>query len=287
MSSSRRSSTSSTAEPSSPLVGAHSSPELVLVTDADSPNEELDFSSDDDDFSAQPDRLNASVIPPLSPTLILLYLSIPYLKLGPMFLPASDTPLSQSIPTLLICACFATFTRELWYLLARYLRKMDIEEVVLDVFARGPDKTRTRLLLRAIVRVGTFTMRVLLASVSLRGAYIYLLFLSPEELTCHSFCRCTPSSRPHTFPTPRQGAPHGYHRSCATPPLFSTLARCQADYICNMGIVFGLLDMAGCGIPRPFERNVVYGSSLAETWRPLAGNQLSFAPVSPYKCSFG
>ena len=177
MSSSRQSSISSTTGPSSPLIGPQPSPELVYVNDADFPNAELDFSSDDelpDDFAGQTDRFNASIIPPLSPKLVLLYLSIPYLKLGPMFLPTSDTPLSQSIPTLLICAAFAAFTRELWYLLARYLRKMDIEEVVLDVFARGsgPDKTRTRLLLRVIVRVGTFVMRVLLASVSLRGSHI-------------------------------------------------------------------------------------------------------------------
>ena len=171
MSLSRHSSPSSS-EPSSPLVGSHSHPELVLVNDVNNPNEELDFSSDDEDFAAQPDRFNTSVIPPLSPTLILLYLSIPYLKLGPIFLPTSDTPLSQSIPTLLICASFALFTRELWYLLARYLREMDIEEVVLDVFTRGSDETRTRLLLRSAVRVGTFTMRVLLASVSLRGPHI-------------------------------------------------------------------------------------------------------------------
>ncbi|KAF8501023.1 hypothetical protein F5888DRAFT_1678280 [Russula emetica] len=182
MSSSRQSSISSTTGPSSPLIGTQPSPELVHVTDADFPNEELDFSSDDelpDDFAAQPDRLNASIIPPLSPTLVLLYLSIPYLKLGPMFLPTSDTPLSHTIPTLLICAAFATFTRELWYLLARYLRKMDIEEVVLDVFARGSDKTGTRLLLRVIVRVGTFVMRVLLASVSLRVSVDALLPLVP------------------------------------------------------------------------------------------------------------
>ncbi|KAI0283945.1 hypothetical protein BGY98DRAFT_949677 [Russula aff. rugulosa BPL654] len=182
MSSSRQSSISSTTGPSSPLLGPQHSPELVHVDDADFPNAELDFSSDDelpDDFAAQPDRFNASVIPPLSPILVLLYLSIPYLKLGPMFLPASDTPLSQSIPTLLICAAFATFTRELWYLLARYLRKMDIEDVVLDVFARGSDKTRTRLHLRIIVRAGTFVMRVLLASVSLRVSVDALLPLVP------------------------------------------------------------------------------------------------------------
>jgi len=182
MSSSRQSSISSTTGPSSPLIDPQPSPELVHVNDADFPNAELDFSSDDelpDDFAAQTDRFNASIIPPLSPTLVLLYLSIPYLKLGPMFLPTSDTPLSQSIPTLLICAAFAAFTRELWYLLARYLRKMDIEEVVLDVFARGLDKARTRLLLRVIVRVGTFVMRVLLASVSLRVSVDALLPLVP------------------------------------------------------------------------------------------------------------
>jgi hypothetical protein len=179
MSSSRQSSIGSTTGPSSPLIGPRLSPELVHADDADFPNTELDFSSDDeqsDDFAAQPDRLNASIIPPLSPTHVLLYLSIPYLKLGPMFLPASDTPLSQSIPTLLICAAFATFTRELWYLLARYLRKMDIEEVVLDVFARGSDKARRRLLLRLIVRVG--------------GSHIPLLSFF-GKLTCSSFCWTT------------------------------------------------------------------------------------------------
>lgn len=286
MSSSRRSSSSSIAGPSTPLVGPHSSPELVLVNDVDSPNEELDFSSDDDDFGAQPDRLNASVIPPLSPTLILLYLSIPYLKLGPMFLPASDTPLSHSIPTLLICASFATFTRELWYLLARYLRKMDIEEVVLDVFARGSDKSRPRLLLRSIVRVGTFTMRVLLASVSLRGADIFSSSLFPEEFTCRSFRRCTSSSYPRTFLAPRARARYGYYCSCVAPFLCSTFACRQTDYICNMGVFFGLLDMAGGGFLRPRERNIVYGPSLAKTWCPLAGNQLSVTPASPYHCEF-
>ena len=162
---------------------------MVHVNDADFPNAELDFFSDDelpDDFASQPERFNASIIPPLSPTLVLLYLSIPYLKLGPMFLPTSDTPLSQSIPTLLICAAFATFTRELWYLLARYLRKMDIKEVVLDVFARGSDKTRIRILLRVIVRLGTFVMWVLLASASLRGSYIPPLL--SLKLTYRSFC---------------------------------------------------------------------------------------------------
>jgi hypothetical protein len=175
MSSSRRSSASSIADPSAPLINPQSSPELVLVNDTDSPNEGLEFSSDDglsDEVTAQPDRFSTSAIPPLSPTLVLLYLTVPYLKLGPIFLLTSVAPLSQSIPTLLLCATFAAFTRELWYLLARYLRKMDTEDVILDVFARGPDQARTRLLLRIIGRMGTFVKRVSLASLPLRGSHI-------------------------------------------------------------------------------------------------------------------
>ncbi|KAI0304449.1 hypothetical protein B0F90DRAFT_1809274 [Multifurca ochricompacta] len=184
MSSSSRSSTSSLGRPSSPLVGLQFPPELVLVNEIDSPNEELDFSSDDelpDEFSARLDRLNASTIPPISPTLVLLYLSAPYLKLGPMFLRTSDTPLSLSVAALAVSALFAAFTRQMWYLLARYLRKMDMEDVVLDAFARGPGKTRRRLLLRTIVRVSTIVIRILLASVSLRVSVDALLTLVPAH----------------------------------------------------------------------------------------------------------
>jgi hypothetical protein len=169
MSSSRRSSTSSTGG----LVNPQPPPELVLVNEVDSPNEELDFSSDDemsDDFSARLDRLNASAIPPLPPTLVLLYLTVPYLKSGPMFLAFSDAPLSHTIPTLLVCALLAALTRQLWYLLGRYLRKTDTEDVILDIFARGVGNERTRFLLRTSVRVGTSTLRILLASVYLRGS---------------------------------------------------------------------------------------------------------------------
>ena len=287
MSSSRRSSSSSIAGPSSPLI----SPELVLVNDADNDpaNEELDFSSDDelpDDFAAQSDRLNASIIPPLPPILILLYLSIPYLKLGPMFLPTSGTPLSQTIPTLLVCAAFAASTRELWYLLARYLRNMDIEDVILDVFARGSDKTRRRHFLRTIVRMGTLTMRVLLASVSLRGSHISPPSSFPQGLICRSLCGCTPSSRPRTLPPCCSMAPHGHSCSCHASLLRSTLPSCEEDHICNLGVVFGLLDMGGSGILCPRKGDIVYRSSLGEARCPLAGNQLSVHPCLRSSASF-
>ena len=53
-----------------------------------------------------------------------------------------------------------------------------------------------------------------------------------------------------------------------------------------MGVVIGLPDLAGCGNLRPRERNIIYRSSLAKTWRPLARNQLSVAPASPCQRSF-
>ena len=104
--------------------------------------------------------------------------------------------------------------------------------------------------------------------------------MSPtEELTPRSLCRCTPSPRPRTFPPPRASAPYGYCCPLVAPPLCSTFSCCQADYICDTGFIFGLLDMAGCCILRPRERNIVYGSSLGKTWCSLAGNQLSVAPA--------
>ena len=182
MSSSRRSSTSSSGGP----ITSQPPPELVLVNEVDStPNEELDFSSDDemsDDFSARLDRLNASAIPPLSPTLVLLYLSVPYLKSGPMFLAFSDAPLSHALPTLIVCALFAVLTRQMWYLLARYIRKTDTEDVILDILARGVGKERRRFLLRTVVRVGTSSLRILIASVYLRGSFYLLALFSSENL---------------------------------------------------------------------------------------------------------
>ncbi|KAI0269803.1 hypothetical protein BC834DRAFT_863448 [Gloeopeniophorella convolvens] len=187
MSSSRRSSTSSVASiagPSSPLLSPPSSPGLVLVNEAETRNEAFDLSSDDelsDEVSAQLDRLNTSAIPPLSPTLVFLYLSVPYLKLGPLFLPNSDTPLSHSIPTLLVCALFAALTRQMWYILARYLKKMDMEEIILDVYARGAGKARTRQFLRSVVKLFTRTTRILLATIYLRVSVDILLPLIPAH----------------------------------------------------------------------------------------------------------
>ncbi len=106
-----------------------------------------------------------------------------------------------------------------------------------------------------------------------------------EKLICRSFCRFTPPSYPRTFSPIRPRAPHRHYRFCIAPPLCSTFACCQADYICDMGVIFGLLDMVGCDNLRPRERNIIYGCSSAKTWCPLAGNQLSVA-LGSHQCGF-
>lgn len=101
--------------------------------------------------------------------------------------------------------------------------------------------------------------------------------LSSEELTCRSLCGCASSSRPHARPCP--SAPHGCSCSRLASPLCSTFACCQADYLCNMGVIFGLLDVAGRGVLCPRKRNIFSRSSWAKARCPLARNQLSLVHI--------
>ncbi|KAI0322033.1 hypothetical protein OF83DRAFT_1050169 [Amylostereum chailletii] len=195
MPSSRRSSASSlssiTDEVSTPFLRSdlHSPSELVLVPDESDPRGDFDFSSDDeivDDISAHLDRLKASPIPPLPPTLVFLYLLVPYLKLGPFLLSTSNASLAYTLPALFLFALLAAAARQIAYMLTKYIRKTDLEEVVADTFARGIGKEGRRHLLRSIVRGLTGVLRVLLATMYLRAATTVLLPLFPNELVIPS-----------------------------------------------------------------------------------------------------
>lgn len=176
MSSSRRLSTSSSSSGnSSPkLFALDSTSALILVPDSNDNNAPpFDFSSDEDPedegaFEPQIEMRRASV-PPLPPSVVFLYLLSPYLKLGAMFLPHVDLPLKYGLPPLLFFAVLSAFSRQIWYMLARYIRRVDTEDVILDSFARGRGKERRREVLRIIIRGGTGIMRVLLATIYLRG----------------------------------------------------------------------------------------------------------------------
>ncbi|GBE83045.1 hypothetical protein SCP_0500890 [Sparassis crispa] len=190
MSGSPRSSTSAESLSSgrrSPIGGFDSSAALILEPDVEDTTEShpFDFTSDDetdDDLTEQTDRLLSSSVPPLSSLTVFLYLLSPFLKLGAFLVPDAGLPLRYGIPVLLFFAGLSALTRQIWYMLARYVRRADLEEIVLQTFARDRRKEGTRWLLRQLVRFGVGLLRVLIAALYLRAAVDVLLPLVPATL---------------------------------------------------------------------------------------------------------
>jgi hypothetical protein len=154
------------------LSNIDSSTALVLVPD-DEDSIRFDFTSDDDDEDFVDDEFPAyqtsPSIPPLPPSAVFIYLLSPYLKLGALLLPNADNPLKYGITALAFFAILSAFVRQIWYMMGRYLKKVDMEEVILDAFARGRGRESRREVLRAVVRSGTAFLRISLAAVYLRG----------------------------------------------------------------------------------------------------------------------
>ena len=144
---------------------------LILVPDTEDAAAAFDFSSDEEEpgqADLQAERVRNSSIPPLSSTSIYLYLLAPFLKLGALLIPSLDIPLRAAAPALLLFAALSVFTRHLWYMLARYVRRTDMEEIVLETFARGRGREGRRMALRHVVRLSMQIMRVSLAALYLR-----------------------------------------------------------------------------------------------------------------------
>ncbi|KAF7298987.1 hypothetical protein MIND_00846900 [Mycena indigotica] len=181
----RRLSTSSSGEEedSPTMSNFNSSTSLILVHESDEPSSPFDFPDDEDEVPESPDyEIRRSWSPAMSPSLVFLYLLSPYLKLGAMLLPNTQLPLKFGIPPLVIFAVLTAFARQIWYMLARYMRKADLEDIVLDAFARGRGKERRRAWLRALVRAGTGMLRVILAGIYLRESVHNILPLLPDDL---------------------------------------------------------------------------------------------------------
>ncbi|KAH9841783.1 uncharacterized protein C8Q71DRAFT_738799 [Rhodofomes roseus] len=196
MSSSPRPSTSSDSSGrSSPTQGFDSSAALILVPDTDelsastpfgiSSDDEYD-SDDDSGIGGTADRLQASAFPPLSSISVFLYLLSPFLKLGALLLPDAGLPLKVAVPAALFFAALAMFTRQIWYMLARYIRRADLEEIVLETFARDRRKEGRRWAFRQIVRLTSGVFRVLLAVVYVRASVDVLLPFLPGKLVLPS-----------------------------------------------------------------------------------------------------
>ncbi|CAK5284126.1 unnamed protein product [Mycena citricolor] len=184
LSTSSSSGSSNQSESSPILSNFNSSTSLILVHDDD--DEELSspfqFHDEDDDAPESPDfEIRRAYSPPMSASLVFLYLLSPYLKLGAIFLPNTLLPLKLGLPALFVFAILSAFSRQIWYMLARYTRKADLEDVILSAFASGRGREMLRRWLRSVVRGGTGLLRVLLAVIYLRESVHILTPLIPAE----------------------------------------------------------------------------------------------------------
>ena len=154
------------------LAGLDSTSPLILLPDSeDSIDNPFDFSDEDDDYEPlETTSRPASLAPSLSPPTIFLYLLSPCLSLGALLLPSTSTvPLEYGLGALVLFATLSVFVRQIWYMLARYLRATSMEDVIVDAFARGRGKEKRRNILRNLIRFGTGSLRVLLATMYIRG----------------------------------------------------------------------------------------------------------------------
>ncbi|KAG0704252.1 hypothetical protein DFH29DRAFT_912547 [Suillus ampliporus] len=167
--------TRSPASPYSPSANISildSSSALVLLPNQDD-QDSFDFSSDEEqeDHDAQLEIMKLA-IPPLPASTVFLYLLAPYLRLGAILVPNGTFPLKFGLLNLFVTAALSVFSRNLWFLLARYLRKSTAEEIFLEVIAKGVSraKRRRRERIRRPLICVTGLLRILIAFMYLRAS---------------------------------------------------------------------------------------------------------------------
>ncbi|KAH9485450.1 hypothetical protein JR316_0002358 [Psilocybe cubensis] len=178
-------------EACSPVLSAlDSSAALILVHDQDEPTSPLDFDDDEDANNGDDQDIvspmfevrKSTVFPPLPPSLVFLFLLAPFLRLGALELPNCQIPLKYGLPALLLSALATAFARQIWYMLARYLRKADMTDIILDTFAKGRGKDMRRALMRGVVRIGSSTITMGVSVTYLRySIYILLPLLGKKH----------------------------------------------------------------------------------------------------------
>ncbi|KAI0784770.1 hypothetical protein C8Q75DRAFT_777550 [Abortiporus biennis] len=183
----------------SPVSAIDSSTALILVHDNEEQDEpeihdaemfEFTSHSDDEDElqehedEIQLERLRSSAVPPMSSASIFLYLLTPLLKLGAILIVdesgdgtggVAGVSLKTGLVALILFALLCGLSRQVWYIVARYVRKVDMEEVLLETFAKGRGREKTRSFIRSTVRFATGFLRILMAVVYLRACVDVLL----------------------------------------------------------------------------------------------------------------
>ncbi|KAI0338868.1 hypothetical protein BDW22DRAFT_1336914 [Trametopsis cervina] len=129
-----------------------------------------------------------SSVPPLSSLAVFLYLLSPLLKLGALLSSSVGDvqPLKITLPALFFFASVCALTRQIWYILARYVRKPDMEEILLQAIARGAGRgregERKRRWIKFVVQSGTGLVRLLLISLYLRASTDAVIPLLPPRV---------------------------------------------------------------------------------------------------------
>ncbi|KAI0087042.1 hypothetical protein BDY19DRAFT_958221 [Irpex rosettiformis] len=152
-----------------------------------SDEDELPNGESQDNLSERATSGPYSSVPALSSLSVFLYLLSPLLKLGALLSPSvGERGLKIALPTLLFFASLCALTRQIWYMLARYVRRADMEEIILQAFARkagrGREGERKRRWIRRLVLLSTGTLRVLLIALYLRSSTDAITPLFPHRI---------------------------------------------------------------------------------------------------------
>lgn len=155
---------------------AHSTSVLILVPDTEDQDDSnsFPFSDDDEESPFLPEATKTLSATPLPPHIIFLYLLSPCLKLGAMLVPNRALPLKLAIPSLMLFSLLSAFASQIWFMLARYVRKTDLADIISEALAPGRGQEERRKIIGALVRSGNALLRVLLATVYLRGKCVQL-----------------------------------------------------------------------------------------------------------------
>jgi hypothetical protein len=144
----------------------------LLVREDDEEEDELLLFPQFDDSEMEMDEQDY-YIPhdqkPLSPGRVILLLSAPSLRLGAFAIPyIISSNLTVSILCLLIASLLALFVRHLWVILAYYVRKVTVEDILLELLFKFGISRRWRWCTKSLVRFGGVLFRSILLTVYVR-----------------------------------------------------------------------------------------------------------------------
>ncbi|KAL4069894.1 hypothetical protein V8B97DRAFT_558269 [Scleroderma yunnanense] len=160
---------------------------LVLLPDTEAQNL-YDFDSDDaiDDECDPQLEIRWLTIPPLPASPVFLYLLSPYLGLGAFYIADGTASLWHALITLVLAASISAFCRHLWFMLGRYLRKVTLDDILIEAFVRGRGRGCKHSFSRSIISSVVALFRISLAAIYLRDSVHSLLPLVLEGIPSHS-----------------------------------------------------------------------------------------------------